>query len=107
MGEVKGQDLIGLKVKAPLCTYDYIYVWPMLSIKMNIGTGIVTSVPSDSPDDYAVLVDLQKKPKLRQKFGLTDDMVMGFKPLSIITIPGYSDLSAKKAYEDFKIESMN
>lgn len=42
----------------------------MLSILMNKGTGIVTSVPSDSPDDYAVLVDLKKKPALREKYGL-------------------------------------
>ena len=26
------------------------------------GTGVVTSVPSDAPDDYAALRDLQKKP---------------------------------------------
>ena len=25
------------------------------------GTGVVTSVPSDSPDDYAALRDVQKK----------------------------------------------
>lgn len=30
----------------------------MLSISMEKGTGVVTSVPSDAPDDYAVLVDL-------------------------------------------------
>jgi leucyl-tRNA synthetase len=33
----------------------------MLSIKMDKGTGIVTSVPSDSPDDYATITDLKKK----------------------------------------------
>lgn len=27
----------------------------------HIGTGVVTSVPSDSPDDYAALRDLQNK----------------------------------------------
>ena len=27
----------------------------------SIGTGVVTSVPSDSPDDFAALRDLQKK----------------------------------------------
>ena len=31
----------------------------MLSILMTKGTGIVTSVPSDSPDDYASLRDLK------------------------------------------------
>ncbi len=45
-------------MKAPLTSYELIYVWPMLSIDMNKGTGVVTSVPSDAPDDYAVLVDL-------------------------------------------------
>jgi leucyl-tRNA synthetase len=30
----------------------------MLSISMTKGTGVVTSVPSDSPDDYAVMVEL-------------------------------------------------
>jgi leucyl-tRNA synthetase len=30
----------------------------MDSIKMDKGTGIVTSVPSDAPDDYATLRDL-------------------------------------------------
>lgn len=50
--------MIGLALNAPLSTYDKIYVWPMLSINMKKGTGVVTSVPSDAPDDYAVLIDL-------------------------------------------------
>jgi leucyl-tRNA synthetase len=37
----------------------------MLTIKEDKGTGIVTSVPSDSPDDYAALRDLKNKPPLR------------------------------------------
>lgn len=56
--EIKGESMIGLSLKAPLTTYDQIYVWPMFSIDMNKGTGVVTSVPSDAPDDYAVLIDL-------------------------------------------------
>jgi leucyl-tRNA synthetase len=35
----------------------------------------VTSVPSDSPDDWAMLRELQKKPAWRESFGLKDDMV--------------------------------
>ena len=31
---------------------------------MGKGTGVVTSVPSDAPDDYAALRDLQKKPEV-------------------------------------------
>jgi len=28
------------------------YLLPMLSVSMNKGTGVVTSVPTDAPDDY-------------------------------------------------------
>ena len=35
-------------------------------------TGVVTSVPSDSPDDYIALQELKAKPKLREKFGVED-----------------------------------
>ena len=37
----------------------------MLTIKEDKGTGVVTSVPSDSPDDFAALRDLKKKAALR------------------------------------------
>ena len=52
---------MGVALKAPLTSYDIVYALPMLTIKDDKGTGIVTSVPSDAPDDYAALRDLQKK----------------------------------------------
>ena len=107
VGHVEGNKLIGLKVKAPLAKFDHVYVWPMLDISMDKGTGIVTSVPSDAPDDYAVLTDLKNKQALREKFGLTDDMVLPYEPLSIISVPGYSELSAVDAYKTYKVKSMN
>ena len=50
--------MIGLPLKAPLCTFETVYSLPMFGISMTKGTGVVTSVPSDSPDDYATLRDL-------------------------------------------------
>ena len=46
-----------------------------MTIKEDKGTGVVTSVPSDSPDDYAAFVDLKKKKAFREKYGITDEML--------------------------------
>ena len=43
---------------------------------------MVTSVPSDAPDDYAALMDLKKKPAFREKYGLKDEHVLPFDPAS-------------------------
>ena len=52
---------MGVALSAPLTKYDVIYTLPMMTIKEDKGTGVVTSVPSDAPDDYAALRDLKKK----------------------------------------------
>ena len=40
-----------MRAQAPNCPHERIYVLPLLTILTNKGTGMVTSVPSDSPDD--------------------------------------------------------
>ena len=37
---------------------------------LHVLQGVVTSVPSDAPDDYIALLDLKKKPALREKYGI-------------------------------------
>ncbi|XXG98761.1 hypothetical protein Hte_005091 [Hypoxylon texense] len=60
--EVLGSDLIGALVNAPFSFHkDGVRVLPMESILETKGTGVVTCVPSDSPDDYATIMDLAKK----------------------------------------------
>ncbi|XP_041972979.1 leucine--tRNA ligase, cytoplasmic isoform X2 [Aricia agestis] len=105
--EILGQDLLGIGLKSPFTSYEKIYTLPMLTIKEDKGTGIVTSVPSDSPDDYAALVDLQKKPAFREKYGIKDEMVLPFKPVPILEIPEFGNLAAVHVYNKFKIQSQN
>merc|ERR1719445_1562916 len=105
--ELVGQDIMGLGLSAPLAEHKTIYTLPMLTIKEDKGTGVVTSVPSDSPDDWAALRDLVNKQPLREKYEVTDEMVIPFKPVPIIDIPGYGDLAAVTVVDKLKIQSQN
>jgi len=102
-----GQDLIGTALKAPLTKYPTIYVLPMLSISMKKTTGIVTSVPSDSPDDYAAYRDLIQKPAFREKYGVKDEWILPFEVIPIIEVPEFGTTSGIAGCKMFKIKSEN
>ncbi|EER92418.1 hypothetical protein BDA96_01G434100 [Sorghum bicolor] len=105
--ELSGNDLIGLPLKSPLAFNDTIYALPMLTVLTDKGTGIVTSVPSDSPDDFMALQDLVTKPALRAKYGVKDEWVLPYEIIPIIHIPEFGDKSAEKVCHDLKIKSQN
>ncbi|XDV39279.1 hypothetical protein PO909_008541 [Leuciscus waleckii] len=104
---IMGKDILGCALNAPLTSYKTIYALPMLTIKEDKGTGVVTSVPSDAPDDIAALRDIKKKQALREKYGIQDFMVLPFEPVPIIEIPGYGNLSAPLVCDELKIQSQN
>eukprot|EP01029_Cantina_marsupialis_P029100 TRINITY_DN779796_c0_g1_i1.p1 TRINITY_DN779796_c0_g1~~TRINITY_DN779796_c0_g1_i1.p1 ORF type:complete len:2023 (-),score=836.43 TRINITY_DN779796_c0_g1_i1:182-6250(-) len=101
-----GAELMGLPLSGPNCVYERIYTLPLMTIKMSKGTGVVTSVPSDAPADYAALRDLKEKPALREKFGITEEMV-NFDVVEIIEIPEFGKQVAVKLCDDLKIKSQN
>ncbi|XP_078443905.1 ATP binding/leucine-tRNA ligases/aminoacyl-tRNA ligase [Wolffia australiana] len=105
--ELTGQDLIGLPLSSALAFHKVIYALPMLTILTDKGTGIVTSVPSDSPDDFMALQDLKTKPGLRAKYGVKDEWVLPFEIVPIIHIPELGDKAAEKVCADLKIRSQN
>ncbi|KAG7358587.1 leucyl-tRNA synthetase [Nitzschia inconspicua] len=102
-----GEELLGLPLKAPLAKYDKVYTLPLLTISMSKGTGVVTSVPSDAPDDYVSLKALQDKADFRAKYNITDEMVLPYEVVPIISIEGYGDASAVFMCEKLKIKSFN
>ena len=69
LGEIKGSELVGKKYEAPEIKKEII-VLPAKFCDASIGSGIVTSVPSDSPDDYQGLVDLQNSKEECKKWNL-------------------------------------
>ncbi|XP_024188542.1 leucine--tRNA ligase, cytoplasmic isoform X1 [Rosa chinensis] len=105
--ELTGYDLIGLPLKSPLALNEIIYALPMLTVLTDKGTGIVTSVPTDSPDDYMALHDLKSKPAFRAKYGVKDEWVLPFENIPIIDIPGFGNNAAEKVCAELKIKSQN
>ncbi|KAL0533839.1 hypothetical protein IC582_028110 [Cucumis melo] len=105
--QLTGNDLIGLPLKSPLAFNEIIYALPMLTILTDKGTGIVTSVPSDAPDDYMAMHDLKSKPALRAKYGVKDEWVLPYDIVPIIDIPEFGDRAAEKVCLDLKIKSQN
>jgi leucyl-tRNA synthetase len=103
--KLEGQELVGLPLNAPLTPYQRIYCLPMLTISMKKGTGIVTSVPSDAPDDWAALRDFQTKEGLRNKYNVKEEWCVPFKPIPIIDIPEFGNMSALKLVEEMNITS--
>jgi leucyl-tRNA synthetase len=101
--KIKGKELIACKILAPLSIYKEVYLFPMETILMDKGTGIVTSVPSDSPDDYINLLQFKNNEKLRKKWGITLEMI--YEPVHILNLEGYGPLPAKDAVERLDIKS--
>eukprot|EP00485_Elphidium_margaritaceum_P009966 CAMPEP_0202688616 /NCGR_PEP_ID=MMETSP1385-20130828/4108_1 /ASSEMBLY_ACC=CAM_ASM_000861 /TAXON_ID=933848 /ORGANISM="Elphidium margaritaceum" /LENGTH=1276 /DNA_ID=CAMNT_0049343631 /DNA_START=189 /DNA_END=4019 /DNA_ORIENTATION=- len=103
---LEGWDLLGRPLKAPNAVYDRVYVLPLTTIKMDKGSGIVTSVPSDAPSDYAALKDAKNDKNFRDKYYLTDAMVLPYEVVKIIRIAEFnSEQSAVDLCEKHKIKS--
>ncbi len=65
------------------------------------------SVPSDSPDDYMALRDIQvKRDYFLDKYGVKPEWA-AFDLVPIIHVPEFGDLSAKTICENLKIRSQN
>lgn len=102
LADIKGASVVGTKIHAPLSKYPAVYVLPMETVLATKGTGVVTSVPSDSPDDFATLSDLKKKPE----YYLIDPEWVNFvEPIPVINTPNYGNLIAPKLCEIKKINS--
>jgi leucyl-tRNA synthetase len=96
---------MGLPLSAPNAVHKRVYVLPMMTILMKKGTGVVTCVPSDAPDDWMATFDLRNKKALREKYNITEEMV-NLEPIPLIeTVHG--KLTAITLCEQMKIKSQN
>jgi leucyl-tRNA synthetase len=102
VAEVFGSACVGTLVNAPLSVHkEGVRILPMESVLPTKGTGVVTSVPSDSPDDYATVTDLAKK---ADYYGIKKEWAE-LEIVPIIKTPTYGDLAAPFLVKKLKIAS--
>lgn len=99
--DIKGSALIGIPVNSPLTSYSNIYGLPFPFIKEEKGTGIVTSVPSDSPHDYIAFKTIHKN----KEYNIEEEWVPEI--ISFIEVENYGNLMAEKICQDLKIVSIS
>jgi len=106
MGKAPARTLLGKKATAPGVDRA-IPILPANFVSAVVGTGIVTSVPSDAPYDYIALEELKKDKEALKKFGIDVDVVKGLEPISIIQSKGYGDFPAVEICQKLSIKHQN
>ncbi len=99
--ELTGADMIGTLLDAPLSVHTSVRVLPMETAQASKGTGIVTCVPSDSPDDYATVTELARKADF---YGIQKDWAT-LEVIPVIETPNYGKLTAPALVDKMKITS--
>ena len=102
VGTIPGAELIGRMCVAPVI-HRQIPVLPAAFCKPEVGTGLVTSVPSDAPDDWMALKLLQSDEAELAKYGLDPAMIRGIAPIAIIDTKGYGPMPAVEMIDQMGI----
>ena len=100
-----GASLMGMRCKAPF-TGKMITIFPSVLCDPEVGTGLVMSVPSDAPVDWVGLIELRRDAELRERYGITDEMIDSAAPIAIIETPGYGPMPAVEVTERMGIDSL-
>ena len=102
LSPIAGKDMIGWKCEAPMI-HKEVPVLPASFSDPNVGSGLVTSVPSDAPDDWISLEALKNDPALTKKYGLSKQIIDSVVPISIISIEGYGEFPAQDVIKEMGI----
>jgi len=100
---ISGKDLIGKKAQE--FNGKKVLILPGVFCVADKGTGIVHSVPSDSPDDWIALRDLQENPTMCEKYRLDYREIEKIRAIPILDTPGYGDMPAMKLCEEYGVTS--
>lgn len=102
--KIKGKELLGRFVKPPIIDREII-ILPSSFSDPKIGTGIVTSVPSDAPADWMGLYDLQRSKEECLKYNLDYETIKNIKLIPIIKSKDFDKFPAVQICEQMNITS--
>ncbi|NQU79251.1 leucine--tRNA ligase [Candidatus Woesearchaeota archaeon] len=105
LGTVKGLDLMGKKCFAPFVKRELI-ILPSSHCDPSVGTGLVTSVPSDAPFDYMALKELQDSADICAKYGLNHEDIKAIDLIPIIKSKGFNEFPAVEICTKMGIKSL-
>ncbi|PIN87866.1 leucine--tRNA ligase [Candidatus Woesearchaeota archaeon CG10_big_fil_rev_8_21_14_0_10_32_24] len=95
------KDLIGKTAIAPGIDKE-IPIFPASFVDADMGSGIVTCVPSDAPYDYIALKTLEENQTLQSQYGLN----VNVKLIPIIESKGYGEFPAQEIVQKMNITSL-
>jgi leucyl-tRNA synthetase len=101
---ISGEKIIGKRCVNPV-TKQEVLVLPAGFVKPENSTGIVMSVPSHAPYDWAALRDIVKDPGKMKKYGIEESDVKGIEPIAVVKTEGLGEHPAVDACENQGIES--
>jgi len=103
VAEMSGRELLGKTAIAPMIGKE-IPILPATFCDPDVGTGLVTCVPSDAPYDYVALRDLQQNPDKLKQYDLNPELA-NLELIPIIESKGYGEFPAKEIVEKMGITS--
>lgn len=104
--DIDVKKLIGHTAIAPGIEREII-ILPSPLPNPSIGSGIVTSVPSDAPYDYVALQELSINATEMKEYRLSEEEIKSIQPIPIIKTAGYGDFPAKEITEKLKITTLD
>ncbi|MBU0757381.1 MAG: leucine--tRNA ligase [Nanoarchaeota archaeon] len=103
-GTINGSEMIGKYCIAPAIDRKII-ILPSYFCDSNIGSGLVTSVPSHAPFDWMGIYDLQQDKSECEKWGLDWEEILKIKPIALIELEGWGEHPAIEICEKYKIKN--
>jgi leucyl-tRNA synthetase len=102
----EGKKFIGKCIENP-ATSDKVLILPADFVDPKNATGVVMSVPGHAPYDYIALENIRRESSKLKEYGLAPEVIAPVKPISLIEVPGYSEIPASDVVKKMSIRDQS